>query len=220
MQQLKKREDDLRQKAEEVGKYMEVIQSYNDLLTELTRMRDEWIMVVKADDKSILYCNKRSGKFHTEEGSCDFCQHRLEFQHHLLDWEPSECERVWEAEDGCGQCFLILSFSIPWKDGLVYAHVVANVTEEKQRTRQLTDKAYSDPGTGIFNRRYAEEQLEHMLKRESLIHSATWIWTGLNMSMTNSVTWRAMPISATLFPLSRPEYAIPISLPGLAGMSL
>ena len=85
LQQLKKREDDLRQKAEEVGKYMEVIQSYNDLLTELTRMRDEWIMVVKADDKSILYCNKRSGKFHTEEGSCDFCQHRLEFQHHLLD---------------------------------------------------------------------------------------------------------------------------------------
>ena len=165
LQQLKKREDDLRQKAEEVGKYMEVIQSYNDLLTELTRMRDEWIMVVKADDKSILYCNKRSGKFHTEEGSCDFCQHRLEFQHHLLDWEPSECERVWEAEDGCGQCFLILSFSIPWKDGLVYAHVVANVTEEKQRTRQLTDKAYSDPGTGIFNRRYAEEQLEHMLKK-------------------------------------------------------
>ena len=54
LRQLKRREDDLRQKAEEVGKYMEVIQSYNDLLTELTRMRDEWIMVVKADDKSIL----------------------------------------------------------------------------------------------------------------------------------------------------------------------
>lgn len=171
-QQLKKREDGLRQKAddlqrqaEEIGRYMEVIQSYNELLTELTKMRDEWIMVVKAEDQSILYCNKRTGKYHTEEGSCEFCHHRLDFQHHLLDWDAERNERVWEAEDECGQSFMVLSFAIPWKSGLVNAHVVTNITEEKKRTRQLTDKAYNDPGTGIFNRNYAEEQLDLLLKK-------------------------------------------------------
>lgn len=165
LQHLEVQEKELRKKAEEITMQAEIIQAYNDLLMELTRMRDEWIMVVKAEDKSILYCNKRTGKYHTEEGSCEFCQHRLDFQHHLLDWNPEKHERVWEAEDEYGQCFLVLSFSIQWRDTLVNAHVVTNVTEEKQRTRQLTDKAYNDPGTGIFNRHYMEEQLDIMLKK-------------------------------------------------------
>lgn len=172
LQQLKMREDELRQRtdelqkqAQELGRYMEMIQSYNDLLTELTKMRDEWIMVVKADDQSILYCNKRTGKFHTEEGTCEFCHHRLDFQHHLLAWDAEKNERVWEAEDEYGQSFMVLSFALFWKESLVNAHVVTNVTEEKKRTRQLTDKAYNDQGTGIFNRHYAEEQLDLLLKK-------------------------------------------------------
>lgn len=174
-QQLKTREDELKRQTEEIGKYMEMIQSYNDLLMELTRIRDEWIMVVKADDQSILYCNKRTGKYQTEEGGCEYCRHRLDFQHHLLDWNPDKNERVWEAEDECGQSFLVLSFAIQWRESMVNAHVVTNVTEEKQRTRQLTDKAYNDPGTGIFNRHYAEEQLDQMLKKGSPIRSVIWI---------------------------------------------
>lgn len=163
--QMKLREARLKNEAETISKQADSIQSYNDLLTELTKMRKEWIMVVDEETQAILYCNRRSGTGQVEDGSCEFCQHRLEFQHHLLNWRAGKNDQIWEENDGDNQYFLVISFSLQWKGRNVNAHIVTNITEEKNRTSQLTSKAYMDSGTGIFNRLYFEEQVDQMLEK-------------------------------------------------------
>lgn len=165
LHQIKQKEDRLKDEAETISRQADSIQSYNDLLTELTKMRKEWIMVVDEETQAILYCNRRSGTGQVEDGSCEFCQHRLEFQHHLLNWRAGKNDQVWEENDENNQYFLVISFSLQWKERTVNAHIVTNITEEKNRTSQLTSKAYMDSGTGIFNRLYFEEQVDQILEK-------------------------------------------------------
>ncbi len=56
--QLRERETLLKEEAQKVKKRAEVIESYNELLVEMTRKRNEWILVVDEQSREIVYCNK------------------------------------------------------------------------------------------------------------------------------------------------------------------
>lgn len=150
--QLKERETQLKEEAQKVQKRAQVIEEYNDLLVEMTRRRKEWIVVVDAQNRDIVYCNKRKDEKRIDPEFCEKCRHRLSFRNDILNWQDSEQYKVWEAGDEEQGYYRITTFHIEWRGQNAYAHIVVDITDEKQAANRLNSKAYMDPGTGIHNR--------------------------------------------------------------------
>jgi len=160
--QLKEREQLLKEETNKVEKRAEVIESYNELLMELTRKRNERILVVDAENRSIVYCNKQKSEKQGESACCD---HQLSFRGKILNWKEGDPPK-WESDDEAGRNYQISSFPVVWRGRNSYAHIIVDITKQKQRTNKLTMKAYRDPGTGISNRLYFEERMERLLEEE------------------------------------------------------
>jgi len=140
---------------------------YNHLLAELTKKRSEWILVVEKGTRNILFCNRKTIKDadrHKEGDFCDVCHYKLSFKPQILNWDSDEPYAIWEAEDVHGNVYQVTSFLTEWQEQKAYAHVIMDTTEEAHEARQLANKAYHDPGTGIENRRYFEEYMDEALK--------------------------------------------------------
>ena len=67
----------------------------------------------------------------------------------FLNWDSDEPYAIWEAEDVHGNVYQVTSFLTEWQEQKAYAHVIMDTTEEAHEARQLANKAYHDPGTGI-----------------------------------------------------------------------
>lgn len=162
--QLKERETQLKEEAQKVQKRAQVIEEYNDLLVEMTRRRQEWIVVVDAQNRDIVYCNKRKDEKRIDPEFCEKCRHRLSFRNDILNWQDSEQYKVWEAGDEEQGYYRITTFHIEWRGQNAYAHIVVDITDEKQAANRLNSKAYMDPGTGIHNRLFFDEYMESVLE--------------------------------------------------------
>ena len=162
--QLKERETQLKEEAQKVQKRAQVIEEYNDLLVEMTRRRKEWIVVVDAQSRDIVYCNKRKDEKRINPEFCEKCRHRLSFRNDILNWQDSEQYKVWEAGDEEQGYYRITTFHIEWRGQNAYAHIVVDITDEKQAANRLNSKAYMDPGTGIHNRLFFDEYMESVLE--------------------------------------------------------
>lgn len=162
--QLKERETQLKEEAQKVQKRAQVIEEYNDLLVEMTRRRKEWIVVVDAQSRDIVYCNKRKDEKRIDPEFCEKCRHRLSFRNDILNWQDSEQYKVWEAGDEEQGYYRITTFHIEWRGQNAYAHIVVDITDEKQAANRLNSKAYLDPGTGIHNRLFFDEYMESVLE--------------------------------------------------------
>lgn len=162
--QLKERETQLKEEAQKVQKRAQVIEEYNDLLVEMTRRRKEWIVVVDAQNRDIVYCNKRKDEKRIDPEFCEKCRHRLSFRNDILNWQDSEQYKVWEAGDEEQGYYRITTFHIEWRGQNAYAHIVVDITDEKQAANRLNSKAYMDPGTGIHNRLFFDEYMESVLE--------------------------------------------------------
>ncbi len=167
--QLREREELLKKEATHKQDQEAVTAAYNHLLTELTRKRSEWILVVDVEKKDILFCNKKEleevEKF-VEGDICDICRHKLSFKQNILNWSSEDPYSIWEAEDKNGYFYQITSFLTEWQGRKAYAHVIMDVTKETREARQLASKAYHDPGTGIENRRYFEEYMAEIMEEK------------------------------------------------------
>lgn len=175
IEQLRERENLLMKKAE-------MAENYNRLLIELTHSHQECIMVVDAHSGEIVYCNKsKNGDGEFAEGKCSTCcgcEQRLTIHDEILKWKDTEKKisrndsdkyTVWEKEDSEGRIYQITTYAIEWKEKEVYVHIITDITESRRKGMILEDKAYRDPGTGLYNRRYFEEYMERaLLKREQL----------------------------------------------------
>lgn len=164
--QLKEREALLKEEASIAKRRAEVIEGYNELWVELTIKRNEWILVVDADSREILYCNKRKGEDRIEPSFCEICEERLAFRNALLNWQDGKKDRMWEMGNEEQGFYRVTTFDVEWRGHRSYAHIVLDITEDKQTAQKLTSKAYFDPGTGIRNRLFFEEHMEQILSRK------------------------------------------------------
>lgn len=162
--QLKEREAFLKEQAEVVKKRAEVIESYNELLMELTRKRREWILVVDEESKDIVYCNKRMEAEQVDFRQCQVCSYRLPILEYILNWGGERQYRVWEKDEGPAGFYRVTTFPIEWRGRTAWVHIMQDITEMKQEERRLANKAYHDPLTGIYNRRFLDERMELLLK--------------------------------------------------------
>ena len=159
--QLKEREEQLIRKAE-------TLQSYNELFFELTQSRKEWILVVDPENKNILYCNKVKHAMALDETPhhiCEGCVHTLPIKCDLLNW-AKHGQSIWEQEDASGTVYQITTYTLKWQDKDVFVHIVTDVTENRMEEKALTDKAYRDAGTGIYNRHFFEEYMNAALREQ------------------------------------------------------
>lgn len=164
--QLKEREDQLKAEKAEIEKQAEVLNSYNELLLELTRKQREWIIIVDAATRKIVYCNKRiSGCEEVNDKEyCRTCGSRLPFVDEILCWGEKEQLHAWEVDDGDCHYYRVTTFPLEWKKRKAYAHILMDITDEKMEARSLQDKAYHDALTGIYNRVYFDEYMERVLR--------------------------------------------------------
>lgn len=164
--QLKERENQLKAEKAEVEKQAEVLNSYNELLLELTRKQRERIIIVDVETRDIVYCNKRGVGYEevVDKEFCKTCSHRLPFVDRILNWGEKEQPHSWEADDGNSHYFRVTTFPLEWKKRRAYAHILMDVTDEKLAARSLHDKAYHDALTGIYNRIYFDEYMDKVLR--------------------------------------------------------
>lgn len=162
--QMKVREAQLKAEIQRAQHRAEIIDSYTGMLVDLLSQRDEWLLVVDAETREIVHCNKRSADGAVDDAHCADCRHRLPIQSKLLEWDGSERYKVWEAEEGCGTCYRVVSFPIEWKGRSSCVHIVVDITEEKMNARHLNNQDYHDLDTGVRNRLFLDEFVGRILQ--------------------------------------------------------
>lgn len=167
--QLKERENQLKAEKAEVERQADILRNYNELLLELTRKQKEWILVIDAENRNIVYCNKRGMANAEAEEFCRICENKLPFRDKLLNWEDYGKERSWEYSAENHQYYQITTFPVEWQKRYSYAHILVDVTDERLKTSSLKDKAYHDALTGIYNRIYFEEYMEKIIRERTSI---------------------------------------------------
>lgn len=165
-EQLKEREALLIQEANEEKKRALAMEDYNEVLVELTRKSNEWIKVVDAKTGEFLYCNQADSVENPDQVDCSSCTRGLSIRKKLLEWKSGEDDRVWEVEDGDGRVFRVTSIAIQWKGRNAFAHIIRDLTRERQQERVLARKAYNDSMTGISNRLAFNEYMKWLLKEK------------------------------------------------------
>lgn len=163
--QLCERETLLKEEAEKEKRRAEVMEGYHELLLEMMQKSNERILVIDAETKEIMY-----GNCETERETCETAEGFRETSdvvEALILARDDMSEKMWEAEGADGRIYRIMTASIEWQGRKAYAHIIRDVTEEKQETEKLADQAYTDSLTQIGNRFYFREQLERLLKKKA-----------------------------------------------------
>lgn len=161
IRQLSEREQALKDEAELEKNRAIAMEGYNELLIELTKQHYEWIVVVEKESRRVLYCNQTLEHF--DENSCDHCWKRLEFHQDVVSWKNGDSERIREVRDSHGHFYRISTIDVEWRGCWAYAHIIADITREKQEVQFMAQKAYGDTLTGIQNRRFFEEMMGQLL---------------------------------------------------------
>lgn len=156
--QLCEREKLLKQEAEKEKRRAAAIEGYHELFLEMMRRSNEQILVVDAETREIMYGNLR------EEREPDSSREQTTLEQLVASREDIS-EKIWEISDGRGRVFRVITVLIEWQGRRAYAHILRDVTQEKQETERLADQAYTDLLTGIGNRFYFKEQAEQLLKQ-------------------------------------------------------
>lgn len=156
---------------EEAKSRLDTAESFNDLLVKMLNKRNEWFLVVDQNTKKVLYCNKRDRNHNTKGDYCSTCKNQLPFHSQIINWSGPDQYNVWEIDDTKDNHYRITSFPVDWKEHSSYVHIAVDVTKEKQDAKNLTSKAYHDPGTGIKNRFFFEEYMDNILeeKRDAIL---------------------------------------------------
>lgn len=152
-EQLNDREQKLKEDARVQKDHARTVGSYNELLMELIHDSEEKILVTAVRDPRILYPVEGSQCSRELAGKCLYF-HR----------EPEEGYR-WEWEVTCsdGSDYRILTVAIQWQGEQAFAHILRDVTRQRQTERRLIEAAHRDVLTGIGNRLFFQKELHRLL---------------------------------------------------------
>lgn len=162
--QLKEREELLKQYAHEKEIQTEQLLGYNELLINLMNGRKEWIFVFNPNTKELLYCNKIPCILGNSDYS-DVANHpQLGYYFNLIEKVGKLIGTKEIYEPGSSSSFFINSFHLEWRGTPGISYIIEDITKEREDEKRLSDLAYKDTFTGIFNRRYLMENVDQLLK--------------------------------------------------------
>jgi diguanylate cyclase (GGDEF)-like protein len=135
----------------------------------MTANRLEWIFVVDADTKNIVYCNKENI---SEESflsfPCPNCPECKLGRAEILAWNGTGQE-VWEIHIAHHKYLQVNSYPVNWNGRNSYVHVVTDISAQKLEKMDLSVKAYYDPVTSLHNRLYFEEYMQAIINEHRII---------------------------------------------------
>ena len=142
-----------------------MMESYNQLLMELIARSDEEVMVISMIGQKVLYSNENMSIQISPEEIYQLCLQQQEKQdeQHVLP-RVILYEWTWETEVSQHHYYRITTGIMLWQGQKAYAHIIREVTEEKQRQSRLEIEVYKDPLTGIGNRLFFFEKATEILK--------------------------------------------------------
>lgn len=162
--QLKEREELLKKYAKEKETQAEQLLAYNELLINLMNGRKEWIFVFNPDSKELLYCNKIPYLLGKNDYSNVTSQPQIQYFFRIIE-QAGKSVGSKEVYEPCNNCsYFVNSFHLEWRGTPGIAYIVEDITKEREDEKRLSDLAYKDTFTGIFNRRYLLENMDRLLK--------------------------------------------------------
>lgn len=162
--QLRERESILKKEAETEKLHAEMTESYNQLLLELIARSDEEILVISMEDSSILYRNENAGIWMSLEEIYQLCLKQQESKYKEGVLQKDSYEWNWEAKDSGNHYYRITTGIMVWQGQKAYAHIIREITTEKEREARLKSEALQDHLTGIGNRHYFQEKTRELLE--------------------------------------------------------
>ena len=126
----------------------------------------DWIIVTLRDTGEIVYANQSAKQFYQPDPGRQNCESYQKFLDYIQHCGQSMDEnQIFEYE--CRETrrmFRIRSYEIQWSEKMACAHIISDVTSEREYQEQMEGLAYEDELTGLHNRRFCLENLEKMLK--------------------------------------------------------
>lgn len=162
--QLKDREALLKEYAREKEIQAEQLLGYNELLINLMNGRKEWIFVFNPDTKELLYCNKIPYVLENNDYTDMVNQPQIKYYLNLIKKVGKLLGTQEICDPGNNLSFFINSFHLEWRGMPGIAYIIEDITKEREDEKRLSDLAYKDTFTGIFNRRYLMENVDRLLK--------------------------------------------------------
>ena len=162
--ELKEREESLKREAEREKTHANMMESYNQLLMELIARSDEEVMAISMIGQKVLYSNENMSIQISPEEIYQFCLQQQEKQDGSMFAKSDTYEWTWETEVSQHHYYRITTGIMLWQGQKAYAHIIREVTEEKQRQSRLEIEVYKDPLTGIGNRLFFFEKATEILK--------------------------------------------------------
>ncbi len=183
-EQLREREQFLKEEALREKRHADVVKNYNVILLELINRSKADIFVTKIDDSSVLYSSSNNIPEHQINELYEIFMHKLEEYRAAgvaagIDPGLSDAERykkyvkddessvIWEAETSEGRFYRITTVVMEWQGDPAYAHIITDVTAEKHEQDKLKLEAYFDRLTKIGNRYYFHNRTDELLKSGS-----------------------------------------------------
>lgn len=159
--QLKEREELSRKIAEEKEHKAQVLEAFYELFISLMKNRKEWIYVVDMEKEKVLYFNKEL------EPIKEFPQAGVSVNLIIMLWKNDNrrgnaSREIRDSKNG--RSYFVRAFDVNWRGQKATAFMVEDVTVEREAERRLSDLAYKDTFTGIYNRRYLLESLENLIR--------------------------------------------------------
>ncbi len=161
--QLRERQEHLEKERQIIQKKNEALEQNHRFLEKVTLMMTEWLVVM--DSKGELLYQNTDG-YHNR-----FCGKEREILIFSKLSEGPELSKeqavIWELCLNHGEetvYYNVQSQHMMWNNSDDIVHILTDVTEKKRATQSLEEMAYRDPLTKLYNRRYAIELLEKLLK--------------------------------------------------------
>ncbi len=160
--QLEERETQLKKQSDMLAQMLEFMESVMDGLSE-------WIVVTNKQSGRIIYTNRSAQKkFYDAEGELLKNPRYTKLFDQIQQFRSEEREETaWEYTcnvDGLDRhIFRVHSYTVQWNEQPVYAHYIVDATKENTQREQMEEMAYTDPLTGLYNRRFCLENLNRII---------------------------------------------------------
>lgn len=156
--QLEERENKLKNQADAIKNSM-------DLMVAIMDGLKDWVLVTEEGSGQILYINQSARmQFFNPDTGFFTCGEDCSFMDSLRLYKDSDEELSMEFScPKSGKTQFAKSFRIHWNGKKAFAHIIRDVTCDRDEKRQLESMAFVDVLTGLYNRRYCIQQLEILL---------------------------------------------------------
>ena len=156
LHQLEERESQLKHQSDMLEESVEFMKSIMNGL-------QDWIIVTSQDTGEIIYWNQAVEQVFSAAPNSPlaYCNLYEELFDYLVAYHSNQGEsKIFECMGKPGkQIYQVHSCELQWTGRPVYVHYVVDITQETLQQEEMSEMAYTDPLTGLYNRRYCLDQM-------------------------------------------------------------